>query len=46
MAHPDHRRTALLLAAASTPVLPLRRGKVPIGNCPACALNVAAAGRT
>ncbi|MFB0616063.1 bifunctional DNA primase/polymerase [Streptomyces sp. AGS-58] len=29
-------RTALTLAAAGVPVLPLRRGKVPFGNCPAC----------
>ncbi|MFH9671255.1 bifunctional DNA primase/polymerase [Streptomyces sp. NPDC017405] len=28
--------TALRLAAAGLPVLPLRRGKVPFGNCPAC----------
>ncbi|MBT2369533.1 bifunctional DNA primase/polymerase [Streptomyces sp. ISL-10] len=33
----DHLRTALSLAAAGMPVLPLRRGKVPFGNCPACA---------
>jgi hypothetical protein len=32
----DHQRTALNLAAAGVPVLPLRRGKVPFGNCPAC----------
>ncbi|CAL9295741.1 bifunctional DNA primase/polymerase [Streptomyces sp. SudanB66_2053] len=31
--------TALSLAAAGVPVLPLRRGKVPFGNCPACAGN-------
>ncbi|MGA5347270.1 bifunctional DNA primase/polymerase [Streptomyces griseoincarnatus] len=31
--------TALSLAAAGIPVLPLRRGKVPFGNCPACANN-------
>lgn len=31
------RRVALSLAAAGVPVLPLRRGKVPFGNCPACA---------
>ncbi|GGP35022.1 bifunctional DNA primase/polymerase [Streptomyces calvus] len=29
-------RTALSLAASGVPVLPLRRGKVPFGNCPAC----------
>lgn len=27
---------ALALAAAGVPVLPLREGKVPFGNCPAC----------
>ncbi|MFD5405404.1 bifunctional DNA primase/polymerase [Streptomyces griseorubiginosus] len=27
------------LAAAGVPVLPLRAGKVPFGNCPACAHN-------
>jgi hypothetical protein len=31
--------TALQLAAAGVPVLPLRRGKVPVGNCPACIGN-------
>ncbi|MEU9755248.1 bifunctional DNA primase/polymerase [Streptomyces althioticus] len=31
--------TALSLAASGMPVLPLRRGKVPFGNCPACADN-------
>ncbi|MEV5435851.1 bifunctional DNA primase/polymerase [Streptomyces sp. NPDC052682] len=37
--HPDGNalRTALNLAAAGVPVLPLREGKVPIGNCRACA---------
>ncbi|WP_250404419.1 bifunctional DNA primase/polymerase [Streptomyces cellostaticus] len=30
-------RTALDLAAAGVPVLPLREGKVPFGNCHACA---------
>ncbi|WP_416972425.1 bifunctional DNA primase/polymerase [Streptomyces sp. 4F14] len=30
-------RTALALAAAGTPVLPLRAGKVPFGNCRICA---------
>ncbi|MFD5576564.1 bifunctional DNA primase/polymerase [Streptomyces pseudogriseolus] len=33
------QRTALSLAASGMPVLPLRRGKVPFGNCPACAGN-------
>ncbi|MGQ4440623.1 DNA primase, partial [Streptomyces violaceoruber] len=27
------QRTALSLAASGVPVLPLRRGKVPFGNC-------------
>ena len=31
-----HLQTALQLAQAGVPVLPLRRGKVPFGNCPAC----------
>lgn len=31
---------ALSLAASGVPVLPLRRGKVPFGNCPSCADNV------
>jgi hypothetical protein len=31
--------TALRLAASGVPVLPLRRGKVPFGNCPSCADN-------
>ncbi|MFE0249876.1 bifunctional DNA primase/polymerase [Streptomyces sp. NPDC059010] len=31
--------TALQLAEAGVPVLPLRDGKVPFGNCPACAKN-------
>ncbi len=35
--HPQH--TALSLAASGMPVLPLRRGKVPFGNCTACAGN-------
>ncbi|WP_392753231.1 bifunctional DNA primase/polymerase [Streptomyces sp. LN590] len=30
---------ALSLAADGLPVLPLRKGKVPFGNCPACAKN-------
>ncbi|MEU9348192.1 bifunctional DNA primase/polymerase [Streptomyces sp. NPDC048278] len=36
----EHLRTALRLAADGLPVLPLRRGKLPFGNCPACARNV------
>ncbi|MFJ4057775.1 bifunctional DNA primase/polymerase [Streptomyces albogriseolus] len=36
---PEHLRTALSLAASGVPVLPLRRGKVPFGNCPACVGN-------
>ncbi|MFI1763192.1 bifunctional DNA primase/polymerase [Streptomyces sp. NPDC020800] len=35
----SHVHTALRLAASSLPVLPLRKGKVPFGNCPACAKN-------
>ncbi|WP_037574692.1 bifunctional DNA primase/polymerase [Phaeacidiphilus oryzae] len=35
----EHLRTALALAASGVPVLPLRAGKVPFGNCPACAGN-------
>lgn len=31
--------TALSLAASGVPVLPLRRGKVPFGNCPTCTHN-------
>ncbi|MEV4450012.1 bifunctional DNA primase/polymerase [Streptomyces mirabilis] len=31
-----HLRTALSLAAAGVPPLPLRAGKVPFGNCRAC----------
>ncbi|MFJ9523982.1 bifunctional DNA primase/polymerase [Streptomyces cyaneofuscatus] len=34
-----HLRTALSLAAGYTPVLPLRAGKVPFGNCSACHNN-------
>ncbi|OBQ49126.1 DNA primase [Streptomyces sp. H-KF8] len=37
---PEHLRTALALAAAGVPVLPLRQGKVPFGNCHRCAQNV------
>jgi hypothetical protein len=35
--YPQH--TALSLAASGVPVLPLRRGKVPFGNCAGCADN-------
>ncbi|MFE0987783.1 bifunctional DNA primase/polymerase [Streptomyces rochei] len=35
--YPQH--TALSLATSGIPVLPLRRGKVPFGNCTACADN-------
>ncbi|MEV5642210.1 bifunctional DNA primase/polymerase [Streptomyces flaveolus] len=35
--HPQH--SALSLATSGVPVLPLRRGKVPFGNCTACAGN-------
>ncbi|MFJ9346222.1 bifunctional DNA primase/polymerase [Streptomyces sp. NPDC101237] len=35
----EHLRTALRLAANGLPVVPLRRGKLPFGNCPACARN-------
>ncbi|MFJ1564625.1 bifunctional DNA primase/polymerase [Streptomyces erythrochromogenes] len=31
-----HLRTALWLAGIGLPVLPLREGKLPFGNCPAC----------
>ncbi|MFZ4268529.1 bifunctional DNA primase/polymerase [Streptomyces arboris] len=34
-----HLRTALGLANRSVPVLPLRAGKAPFGNCPACRDN-------
>ncbi|AWL87170.1 DNA primase [Streptomyces griseus] len=34
-----HLSTALTLAGRSVPVLPLRVGKVPFGNCPACRDN-------
>ncbi|WP_406261335.1 bifunctional DNA primase/polymerase [Streptomyces chartreusis] len=33
------RDTALRLAASGVPILPLRAGKVPFGNCRACARN-------
>ncbi|MFH8679467.1 bifunctional DNA primase/polymerase [Streptomyces lydicus] len=35
----EHLRTALDLAAAGVPPLPLRAGKVPFGNCRACKGN-------
>ncbi|MDX3131144.1 DNA primase [Streptomyces europaeiscabiei] len=38
-AAPTHLGTALHLAAAGVPPLPLRAGKVPFGNCPDCAGN-------
>ncbi|WP_328431968.1 MULTISPECIES: bifunctional DNA primase/polymerase [unclassified Streptomyces] len=38
-ATPTHLRTALELALAGLPVLPLRQGKVPFGNCRVCAKN-------
>lgn len=34
-----HLSTALNLAGRGVPVLPLRAGKVPFGNCPACRDN-------
>ncbi|MFG2220165.1 bifunctional DNA primase/polymerase [Streptomyces sp. NPDC048685] len=34
-----HLRTALALATAGVPVLPLREGKVPFGNCRNCTGN-------
>ncbi|WP_103544419.1 DNA primase [Streptomyces sp. SM1] len=36
---PSPLHTALRLAASDVPVLPLRAGKVPFGNCPTCADN-------
>ncbi|MEV0691887.1 bifunctional DNA primase/polymerase [Streptomyces sp. NPDC050388] len=36
---PEPLRTALTLAATDVPVLPLRVGKVPFGNCRTCADN-------
>jgi hypothetical protein len=36
---PEPLPAALALAACGVPVLPLRRGKVPFGNCHACAGN-------
>ncbi|MFF3160867.1 bifunctional DNA primase/polymerase [Streptomyces sp. NPDC003273] len=35
----EHLRAALHLAASGIPVLPLRAGKVPFGNCRRCAEN-------
>ncbi|MFG2281190.1 bifunctional DNA primase/polymerase [Streptomyces asoensis] len=35
----EHLRTALSLAASGIPVLPLRAGKAPFGNCRRCADN-------
>lgn len=35
----DYLRTALALTDAGVPVLPLRAGKVPFGNCPDCRDN-------
>lgn len=35
-----HQRAALDLAAAGVPVLPLREGKVPFGNCRTCTKNI------
>ncbi|MFB7311130.1 bifunctional DNA primase/polymerase [Streptomyces sp. NPDC056192] len=35
----EQLHTALSLASHGVPVLPLRAGKVPFGNCPACAKN-------
>ncbi|GAB2993629.1 bifunctional DNA primase/polymerase [Streptomyces pseudoechinosporeus] len=35
----SHLQTALALASDGLPPLPLRKGKVPFGNCPACAQN-------
>ncbi|MFH9565545.1 DNA primase [Streptomyces globisporus] len=34
-----HLNTALTLAARGVPAMPLRAGKVPFGNCPACRDN-------
>ncbi|MGW8504911.1 bifunctional DNA primase/polymerase [Streptomyces sp. CLCI03] len=39
---PIHLRTALQLARIGLPVLPLREGKLPFGNCPACTSSKAA----
>ncbi len=43
---PGHLRTALELASLSLPVLPLRDGKGPFGNCRACAQNACGGYRT
>ncbi|MBD3004330.1 bifunctional DNA primase/polymerase [Streptomyces sp. 5-10] len=40
----EHLRTALELARTGVPVLPLRQGKVPFGNCRTCA-GLACGGR-
>ena len=40
-----HLATALELAAAGMPVLPLAVGKIPFGNCRTCAKNAAVFGR-
>lgn len=45
-ATPEVLRVALALAAAGVPVLPLRAGKVPFGNCRTCRGTRAAAGPT
>ncbi|MFD7228870.1 bifunctional DNA primase/polymerase [Streptomyces sp. NPDC059881] len=39
MTNSDQLRIALTLAAAGVPVMPLRAGKVPFGNCRRCADN-------
>ncbi|MGN9791366.1 DNA primase [Streptomyces sp. OZ13] len=39
-----HLHTALILAETAVPVLPLRAGKIPFGNCPDCA-GLACGGR-
>ncbi|MDX3537406.1 bifunctional DNA primase/polymerase [Streptomyces sp. MB09-01] len=39
---PAHLRTALWLAELGLPVLPLRAGKLPFGNCTSCTSNKAA----
>ncbi|MDX3522394.1 bifunctional DNA primase/polymerase [Streptomyces scabiei] len=39
MTQPTHLRRALALAAHGVPVLPLRAGKLPFGNCPDCTDN-------
>ncbi|MEU4964975.1 bifunctional DNA primase/polymerase [Streptomyces smyrnaeus] len=37
--NPELLNAALTAAGQGLPVLPLRKGKVPFGNCPACARN-------